>query len=480
MRMTNLMMQNNTLYNINLNKTEENRLNDIIATGKKISRPSQDPIVAIRSLRLRNTVSELSQYYDKNVKDARNWMDVTASNLSKLSDILQDSTEQMTKAANKDLTTSDLDAILAQVEALKDEYYSIGRSDYAGRYIFTNLRTDTALAFDRGCVKDYTDIKETIDSKNIVKKSHLIGLESIDVTGTDASDIIDKEVNTLRLSYDKLNYSESDGKLPQIFINNADGSQISVNIDKVVYSSNNMDEIYKKMADDDLNVCFDANKGEFLFSDSFVNSLSKDSKIEVSYDKNKWENGDIVPEHLFNCKLTESGKTVEYNKDGILDTIEYNVGYSQKIKINTSTKEVYDSEFSRNVEELKSTLSALKQVESQLAEETDAVKKDALQKAYDNLRQKMQVSCEENITNFQKMHDKINLAVTNNGTRQKRLNMTEERLEEQLSTFKTLKSENEDADIAEMITQFTMAQTIYNASLMATGKLSQTSLINFI
>ena len=63
MRITNKIMQNNSLYNINNNKLTEDQLNNMLATGKKITRPSDDPIIAIRALRLRSNVTQLSQYY---------------------------------------------------------------------------------------------------------------------------------------------------------------------------------------------------------------------------------------------------------------------------------------------------------------------------------------------------------------------------------------------------------------------------------
>ena len=50
----------------------------------------------------------------------------------------------------------------------------------------------------------------------------------------------------------------------------------------------------------------------------------------------------------------------------------------------------------------------------------------------------------------------------------------------QTTTFKTLQSENEDIDLAETVTQLTSAQVTYEASLMATGKISQNSLMNYI
>ena len=85
MRITNKIMQNNSLYNINNNKVTENDVSTAIMTGKKINRPSEDPVIAIRALRLRANVSELSQYYEKNVKDASAWLQVTESALTSIS-----------------------------------------------------------------------------------------------------------------------------------------------------------------------------------------------------------------------------------------------------------------------------------------------------------------------------------------------------------------------------------------------------------
>ena len=61
MRITNKIMQNNSLYNINNNKVSEDQLNTMMSTGKKITRPSDDPVIAIRALRLRSNVTQLSQ-----------------------------------------------------------------------------------------------------------------------------------------------------------------------------------------------------------------------------------------------------------------------------------------------------------------------------------------------------------------------------------------------------------------------------------
>ena len=76
MRVTNKIIQNNSVTNINNNKVLEDTLNTQLATGKKITRPSDDPVVAIRSHRLRTSLTEINQYYKKNVPDADNWLKI--------------------------------------------------------------------------------------------------------------------------------------------------------------------------------------------------------------------------------------------------------------------------------------------------------------------------------------------------------------------------------------------------------------------
>ena len=67
MRITNKMMTNNMLHNINTNKNHMSNLENKYASGMEIQKPSDDPIVAVRALKLRSNLSELNQYYQKNI-----------------------------------------------------------------------------------------------------------------------------------------------------------------------------------------------------------------------------------------------------------------------------------------------------------------------------------------------------------------------------------------------------------------------------
>ena len=118
MRITNKIMQNNNLSNINTNKIYQDKLSNQMSKQKKVNRPSDDPVVTIRALRLRSNVTEVSQYYDKNIPDAESWLSITEDALSNLTNIVTDMIKQCTKGANGDLTSSDRQIILEQLKGV--------------------------------------------------------------------------------------------------------------------------------------------------------------------------------------------------------------------------------------------------------------------------------------------------------------------------------------------------------------------------
>ena len=180
MRITTKVIQNNSLNNINTNKLLQDKLSQQMSTEKKVNRPSDDPIVAIRALRLRTNVNQVTQYYEKNVPDAESWLEVTESALSSMSEVITDMIAQCTKGSNEDFTTSDRETILTALKALRDEVYSTGNADYAGRYIFTGYRTDTPLTFEKDTEKKYS-ITEQVDNTKIDTVTHVNSLNILDI-----------------------------------------------------------------------------------------------------------------------------------------------------------------------------------------------------------------------------------------------------------------------------------------------------------
>ena len=143
MRITNKIMQNNSLMNINNNKVMQDKLNTQMATGSVLTRPSDDPVVAIRAMRLSTNVTKLEQYSKKNAEDAENWLSVTEEAIDSVTELLEDMYSQCDKAVNDEKNTSNYRAIIEKMKALRDEIYACGDADYAGRKLFTGYRTES-------------------------------------------------------------------------------------------------------------------------------------------------------------------------------------------------------------------------------------------------------------------------------------------------------------------------------------------------
>ena len=222
MRITNKIMQRNNLSNINTNKMYQDKLSTQMSTQKKINRPSEDPVVAIRSLRLRSNVTEITQYYSKNIPDAESWIKITEDSLSKLSDIIANMAAQCTRGTNSDFTTTDRGTILEQLKLLADEVYATGDADYAGRYVFTGLRTDTPLSFLSEQERNYT-ITEQLDKSALstavlsVNTGNVLDINSSNYNTNPYDQITEDDITSVDVHRIRLAYNDcSDTYTPKI------------------------------------------------------------------------------------------------------------------------------------------------------------------------------------------------------------------------------------------------------------------------
>ena len=173
MRITTKMMQNRSLNNLNTNKTLQEKLTTQLSTMKKITRPSDDPVIAIRSLKLNSTLNKIDQYYEKNSNDAQSWLELTESAIKTTNSILEDMSGYITKCAQGSLTAEDRAAILQNLANYQSEIYSTGNATSAGRNIFTGYRTDTPLTFLKDKTERYS-ITEQRDNSYIDTITHTV------------------------------------------------------------------------------------------------------------------------------------------------------------------------------------------------------------------------------------------------------------------------------------------------------------------
>lgn len=115
---------------------------NILATGKQINQPSDDPYGTARALELRSDLAQTKQY-ESNVGEAQSWLNVTDSALSNINNELSQARTLVVQAGNGTLSSSDLKDIQAQVLQIIDSVKTEANAQYAGRYVFTGTSTQT-------------------------------------------------------------------------------------------------------------------------------------------------------------------------------------------------------------------------------------------------------------------------------------------------------------------------------------------------
>ncbi|MFD0957913.1 flagellar hook-associated protein FlgL [Paenibacillus chungangensis] len=135
LRVTQSMMHLQLTRNLNRNLTQMEQLQQQTTTGRKINKPSDDPVGITYSLRYRTEIAANGQYKE-NVDSALSWLDFTDSVVNQAGDVLKRVKELAIQAANGTNPDLALDNVKSEMEQLKDQLIDIGNSKMNGKYIF--------------------------------------------------------------------------------------------------------------------------------------------------------------------------------------------------------------------------------------------------------------------------------------------------------------------------------------------------------
>lgn len=595
MRITTKMMQNTSLRNLNTNKARQEKLVNQMTTGKKISRPSDDPIIAIRSLKLNSTLDKIDQYYEKNSKDAQNWIELTASALSTVSDMLSNDIRTcINQAVSNYQKQEDRQATLEKVVNTIKEFYATGNAESGGRSIFTGYRTDLPLTFMEDKIENYFITEQVTNSSiskmTFVNTGDLKGINegnfnNKDVGGeytqqTQEYDVATHDIYRIRLAYDDTDVAafkrdENGLRIPQqnaqpVFELDADGNPTTTPVyerdadgnivyeadgvtprqlyDKyeydpnltltykdrtgldVTYSINRefddstvpptqtskdivpfdsaTNEAYQYAVDHPEAMVYIASTGELLLGADVKEELSvqpSSTEFRISYEKSNWAEGDLDPIHYFYVERTQpgTGRTLKYNENYLTDEltpddrqiIEYDIGNHQTIRVNTTPDEVYNHGLGRDAKELvqmieeyavldDNSIMVKKLIDSGKYQDNDLKKLEeqykALQKAKTMVGDKITKRHGEMLTECDKYMKQTTLAETNCASRGSRLELIQNRLNVQQTSFGELVSENEDVDYADLTIQLKSVGMTYQAALSSISYVLQTTLLDFI
>ncbi|MDO9593020.1 MAG: flagellar hook-associated protein FlgL [Erysipelotrichaceae bacterium] len=140
MRVTNRMMGTQFLIHLRKNMTLMQKTQNQLATGKEISKPSDDPVRVVRAMTADTSLQKNAQFR-RNIEDSYGWTETTDGALAGMTDTLNRLRELAIAGANGTLGDSEFKALYAEVRQLVEGLAQTGNANYDGRYIFGGTQT---------------------------------------------------------------------------------------------------------------------------------------------------------------------------------------------------------------------------------------------------------------------------------------------------------------------------------------------------
>jgi flagellar hook-associated protein 3 FlgL len=142
MRVTQGMLTGNMLRNLSASYARLGKYQDQLATGKKINRPSDDPVIAMKGMMYRTNLTEVEQY-KRNFSEAYSWIENSDAALDKATQALQRIRELVVQASNDTYEASQRESIAQEIQQLTEYLVSIANIKMGDKYLFNGTDTLT-------------------------------------------------------------------------------------------------------------------------------------------------------------------------------------------------------------------------------------------------------------------------------------------------------------------------------------------------
>lgn len=143
MRITQTMMSNVFMRNLQKQTTGMLQRQEQIASQKRINRSSDDPIGMGRVLSGRSAMAAIDQYQE-NIKQGKTRLEFSEETLDLVDNLVRQA-RQIAEAKSGDSVTAEERAFAAgQVKEIYDQVLQLANSRFGERYMFSGYQTDTA------------------------------------------------------------------------------------------------------------------------------------------------------------------------------------------------------------------------------------------------------------------------------------------------------------------------------------------------
>ncbi|PID23936.1 flagellar hook-associated protein FlgL [Sporosarcina sp. P7] len=145
MRVTQSMLSQNMLRNLSSSYNNMGKLQEQLNTGKKVNRPSDNPVVVMKGMGYGMQVNKVEQY-QKNMGEVNNWLDSSDDALDGVGQVLHRMKELATNASNTGtMTETDRNAIATEIGQLREHLQDVANTKVGDKHIFSGSMTDKPL-----------------------------------------------------------------------------------------------------------------------------------------------------------------------------------------------------------------------------------------------------------------------------------------------------------------------------------------------
>ncbi len=148
MRISTQMMYDQNMRGVTSAQSEWLRYGEQMSTGKRVTKPSDDPIAASQAVVLSQAQAQNSQYATARTF-ATQKVSLEENVLSQVTTAIQSAQEKIVYAGNGTLSDDDRASLATDLQGIRDQILNLANStDGNGRYIFAGYKTESAPFVD--------------------------------------------------------------------------------------------------------------------------------------------------------------------------------------------------------------------------------------------------------------------------------------------------------------------------------------------
>ncbi|MBU3111760.1 flagellar hook-associated protein FlgL [Clostridium lacusfryxellense] len=427
MRVTNKMLSNNFLRDMNTNLNNLSALQNQMASAKQINKASDDPVKAAKIMQLNSDIGANEQY-NTNIKNTTNWLDVTDSTLDKVGGVITRINELLVASGGAGYGADEKSAVKDEINQRVEELAGLLNTSFDGKYIFggtsgTSKPVGTSV----------------IDGNTQLTNNTKAGVVAKNISGT-------------------MTYSGNTVKAGDSLKMSLNGVSMTVVLSSDITSGSTSMEDAKSTLETDINAAIatantTAGKttGQVGFIKDATVTATADGRFEISS-----QSGTIT---FFNDDIKTTAKDLGISA-GLKDKLMVEVSQGVTMDYNVTASQVINYGVGgNNIMDLMANIT--KHLSSDKAADISALNGADL------------TGVQTVMTNLLKLRSEV-------GAKQNRMESAESRNTDQNLNMTEILTSTQDIDITEKSMEYATMQTIYLASLQTSAKVLQPTLLDYL